>query len=116
MSIEKHLQDLTAAIIGLTTVLQTGTIKAAGGAPVGAVPVPALAAPAAAIAAVAAPVVAVAAPALVFSDLEKRFRALVAVKRPEAVAILTQLQVGKLSLAKLEQYPQIDQLLKASGQ
>lgn len=115
MSIEKHLQELTAAVIGLTSVLQSGTVKAAG-APVGAVPVPALAAPAAAIAAVAAPVAAVAAPALVFSDLEKRFRALVAVKRPEAVAILTQLQVGKLSLAKLEQYPQIDQLLKASGQ
>lgn len=116
MSIEKHLQELTAAVIGLTNVLHSGTIKAAGaaGAPVGdetrvistaevkaalAPVVPALAAPA----------------ALSFADLEKRFRALVATKRADAVAILTQLQVGKLSLAKLEQYPQIDALLKASG-
>lgn len=117
MSLEAAIEKNTAAVNSLLQLLITAAAVASTGAVAGAqaqpVVVPALApVPAAAPTPAAAP----AQPAaLVFSDLETRFRGLVAKNRPAAVKLLSDLGVAKLSLATLQQYPSIDAALRAAG-
>lgn len=103
MSIEKDLQDLTAAIRELIAALPAGAVQAAAPADV---KVPAAAA---AKAPVAEP------QALTFDVLKARFLALVKTNRPKAEGILKALGLTKLTDAKLPQYPEVDKALTAEG-
>lgn len=104
MSIEKDVQECTAAIHALIAVLTAGTAKASGAAPTD-VKAPAAKAPPAA----AEP------QALTFDVLKARFLALVKTNRPKAEAILKALGLTKLTDAKLPQYPDVDKALTAEG-
>lgn len=119
MSLEAAIEKNTAAVSKLLELLTAAAALGSAGAVVGAqaqpVVVPALA-PVPAPTPAAAPAAAPAQPAaLVFSDLETRFRGLVAKNRPAAVKLLSDLGVAKLSLATLQQYPSIDAALRAAG-
>lgn len=105
MSIEKDVQECTAAIHALIAVLTAGTAKASGAAPTD-VKAPAAKAP---------PAAAAEPQALTFDVLKARFLALVKTNRPKAEAILKALGLTKLTDAKLPQYPDVDKALTAEG-
>lgn len=104
MSIEKDVQECTAAIHALIAVLTAGTAKASGAAPAADVKAPAAKAPAAETT-----------EALTFDVLKPRFLALVKKNRATAEGILATLGITKLTEAKLPQYPDVDKALKAAG-
>lgn len=109
MSLEQSIQANTAVIERLIGLITNGVGAAQPAQP------PSHPAPPAASKVADKPAPGTEPAALVFPDLEKRFRVLVTKNRDAAVALLASLGVAKLTLAKLPQYPQIDEALKAAG-
>lgn len=110
MSIEKHLQELTAAVVALTLVMDG---KAAGAAPA-ATPEKRPQKNIANATEAAGEPQAAAAP-LTFPVLKDRFLALVKTDRPKAEGIIKALGVTKLTEVKLDSYGKLDDALKAAG-
>lgn len=105
MSIEKDIQENTAAIRELIAVLTAGVVKAVAGTE----KVSTAAAGKARDTSDDTKAV------LTFDVLKARFLALVKTNRPKAEGILKALGLTKLTDAKLPQYPDVDKALTAEG-